>query len=230
MIKHLLAGGFFFLSLAVLIVAQTFTGVSIIGVKLGAQAGTGDVSSNTSTSVDGEIALFGPATTGKQIRRATGSGLATLASGVLGVQTAGTVNNCVKWAAGGLLADAGAACGAGGGGGGSYAAGDGINGTSLSSGTIAVDTSVPALVIDGSQSLTFGTVASGSMATQTMTVSGVAIGDKLSMSWPASLPDGVIPFAFISATDTVTVKVYKATAGSADVSGLTFGYQVQRSR
>ena len=227
MVKHLLAGGFFFLALAVLLVAQTFTGVSLIGVRLGAQGGTGDVV-GPSSSVDSEVALYS-GTTGKLLKRATGSGLATLASGVLGVQTPGTVNNCVKWAAGGLLADAGAACGAGGGGG-SYSAGDGINGTSLSGGTIAVDTSVAALVIDGSQSLTFGTVASGSMATQTMTVPGVAIGDKLSMSWPAGLPDGVIPFAFISATDTVTVKAYKATAGSADVSGLTFGYQVQRSR
>lgn len=46
-------------------------------------AGSGDVTSNTSTSVDGEVAVFN-STTGKQIKRASGSGIATLASGVLG--------------------------------------------------------------------------------------------------------------------------------------------------
>jgi hypothetical protein len=54
--------------------------------------GSGDVSSNTSVSVDGEVALFN-LTTGKSIRRATGSGIATLSSGVLGT----TTNNSTFW-------------------------------------------------------------------------------------------------------------------------------------
>lgn len=41
----------------------------------------GDASTNTSTSVDGEVALFS-ATTGKLLRRATGTGLAKLTAGV----------------------------------------------------------------------------------------------------------------------------------------------------
>ena len=49
--------------------------------------GTGDVESNTATSVDSEIALFS-STTGKLIKRATGSGIAKLASGVLSAVTA----------------------------------------------------------------------------------------------------------------------------------------------
>lgn len=48
-----------------------------------APGGTGDVSSNTSSSVDTEVALFN-STTGKSIKRATGTGIATLTSGVLG--------------------------------------------------------------------------------------------------------------------------------------------------
>lgn len=47
----------------------------------------GDVSSNTSTSVDSEIALFS-GTAGKTIKRATGSGIASLSSGVLSTVTA----------------------------------------------------------------------------------------------------------------------------------------------
>ena len=52
-------------------------------------SGTGDFSSNTSSSVDGEIVLFS-GTGGKTGKRATGSGLAKLTSGVLSSATAGT--------------------------------------------------------------------------------------------------------------------------------------------
>jgi len=56
---------------------------------MGTSTATGDVSSNTSTSVDGEVALFS-GTGGKTIKRATGSGMAKLTSGVLGTGTSGT--------------------------------------------------------------------------------------------------------------------------------------------
>lgn len=49
-----------------------------------AGAGGGDLSSDTATSVDGEIALF-KSTTGKLVKRATGSGIAHIAAGVLSV-------------------------------------------------------------------------------------------------------------------------------------------------
>lgn len=51
-------------------------------------AGAGDVASNTATSVDSEIALFS-ATTGKIIKRATGTGAVSVVSGVY---TAGTLS------------------------------------------------------------------------------------------------------------------------------------------
>lgn len=55
-------------------------------------ASSGDASTNTATSVDSEIALFS-STTGKLLKRATGTGLATVTSGVLGAVAApaGTV-------------------------------------------------------------------------------------------------------------------------------------------
>jgi hypothetical protein len=56
-----------------------------------------DVSSNTSTSVDSEVAVFS-STTGKIIKRATGTGVAHLTSGVLSagqVQSAEIANNAV---------------------------------------------------------------------------------------------------------------------------------------
>lgn len=52
-------------------------------------ASAGDVSSNTATSVDSEVAVFS-GTGGKTLKRATGSGLAKLTSGVLSTAIAGT--------------------------------------------------------------------------------------------------------------------------------------------
>jgi len=57
-------------------------------------SGGGDVSSNTSTSVDGEIALFS-GSGGKTIQRATGSGVAKITNGVLSTVT-GSALDCVK--------------------------------------------------------------------------------------------------------------------------------------
>lgn len=51
--------------------------------------GGGDASTNTASSVDGEITLFS-GTAGKTLKRATGSGMAKLTSGVLSTGTAGT--------------------------------------------------------------------------------------------------------------------------------------------
>lgn len=52
-------------------------------------AGAGDVSSNTSTSVDDELVLFS-GTGGKTVKRATSTGILKAASGVIGVASAGT--------------------------------------------------------------------------------------------------------------------------------------------
>lgn len=51
--------------------------------------GSGDFSSNTTSSVDGEIVLFS-GTGGKTGKRATTTGIAKITSGVLGAGTAGT--------------------------------------------------------------------------------------------------------------------------------------------
>lgn len=118
----------------------------------------------------------------------------------------------------------------GGGGGGSYTAGDGIDSTSLSSSIIAVDATVPAIAVSGSQSLTFGTIAAGSCSVQTITATGATVGDRVAPGWPATLPDGVLGIMFVSATDTLSVRLCKISTGSADVTGLTFTYQISRAR
>jgi hypothetical protein len=60
-----------------------------VRATIGAGTGGGDASTNTATSVDSEVVLFN-GTSGKSLKRATGTGLAKLASGVLSTATAGT--------------------------------------------------------------------------------------------------------------------------------------------
>ena len=72
--------------------ALTQTDAAAFRGYIGAGSGGGDLSSNTSTSVDSELALFN-GTSGKSIKRGTGSGIATLASGVLGT----TPDNHANW-------------------------------------------------------------------------------------------------------------------------------------
>jgi hypothetical protein len=62
------------------------TAPNVWTVEGGGGVGTGDVSSNTSTSVDGEVMLFN-GTTGKSAKRAVGTGYTTLTNGVLGTTT-----------------------------------------------------------------------------------------------------------------------------------------------
>lgn len=64
-------------------------GLSISGATISTTATGGDASTNTATSVDSEVALFS-GTGGKTLKRATGTGLAKLTSGVLSTATAGT--------------------------------------------------------------------------------------------------------------------------------------------
>lgn len=67
--------------------------------------GTGDFSSNTSTSVDGEILLFS-GTLGKTGKRATGSGFAKVASGVLSSQASINLSDLATQAARTVTANA----------------------------------------------------------------------------------------------------------------------------
>lgn len=58
-------------------------------MTVGTGAGAGDVSSNTASSVDNEIALFS-GTSGKTLKRATQTGIIKATSGVIGTATEGT--------------------------------------------------------------------------------------------------------------------------------------------
>src|SRR4029453_16684642 len=68
---------------------DTGNGGATLITGAGGAGGTGDVSSNTSTSVNNELALF-VGTTGKSIKRATTTGVLKGTGGVLSAAVAGT--------------------------------------------------------------------------------------------------------------------------------------------
>lgn len=72
-----------------LIAAGSAAGTWDFALQLASAAGTGDASTNTSTSVDGEAALFS-GTGGKTLRRSTLTGIIKQTSGVSAVAAAGT--------------------------------------------------------------------------------------------------------------------------------------------
>lgn len=64
-----------------------------------------------------------------------------------------------------------------------------------------------------------GTLAGGAGETKTATVTGVATGDYVSISFTAALPDGLMAQAWVSGGNTVSIRFYNATAGS--IAGAT---------
>lgn len=194
-------------------IGQQVTGVSIIGARMWAQSGV----SGPASSSDNQLVLFS-GTSGGVVKGATGTGIVKIAAGVQSVVT-GTATDCV------LVNGSSGPCGSGGGT--SYSAGDGIQ---ISGSTISVDTTVPAVGLSGSQSLTFGSIAASSCSTQTITASGALIGDKISAGWPSGLPDGMSAHMRVTNSNEITVTLCKITTGSASVTGLTFGYHIERTR
>jgi hypothetical protein len=71
----------------------TVTGTPATWTLQSGGSGGGDASTNTSTSVDSEVAVFS-GTAGKTLKRATGTGAVKLTSGVIGI-VSGTGTNCV---------------------------------------------------------------------------------------------------------------------------------------
>ncbi|HKX00425.1 MAG TPA: hypothetical protein VJN43_21990 [Bryobacteraceae bacterium] len=86
----------------------------------------------------------------------------------------------------------------------SYSSGTGIN---VTGSTIAIDrTSVPNY-LTVSASLTFGSIGQATCAQVTMTLTGAATGDSIAPGWPSTLEAGLAGSMFVSAANTVAVRL-----------------------
>jgi len=89
--------------------------------------------------------------------------------------------------------------------------------------TIAADTAVLATYLTGTSSLTFGSVATGACSTdQTFTLTGATTGKSVSLGLPSTFPAGFLANAFVSAADTIKVRVCNSSGSSGGVSASTY--------
>ena len=173
-------------------------------VSAGAACGTGngDVIGPPGSG-DGEVALF-QGTTGKLLKRATGTGVARLANGVLQV-VSGPAGDCVR--ADGSTGPCGGTVYFGAGLEGGGTASDPVR--LASGGSVASQTFYSA-------SLTFGTVASQSCAELSIAAPGVAPGETVAAGMPPTLPAGIAAMMYGGA-DVVVVRLCNLTGANVDI-------------
>jgi hypothetical protein len=75
-------------------------------------------------------------------------------------------------------------------------------------------------------SLNFGSIAAAAQANLTITVTGAAAGMGVVLGVPATLEAGLIPFAFVSAANTVTVRMTNITGDAIDPAAANYTVQV----
>jgi hypothetical protein len=80
-----------------------------------------------------------------------------------------------------------------------------------------------------SQSLTWAAIAAGASQTQTVTASGAASGDVVEVGLPAAGIDaGLVVDVRASATHTISIRIYNATASPITPATQTWKFKVLR--
>lgn len=78
-------------------------------------------------------------------------------------------------------------------------------------------------VLSNSASLNFPSIASAASADLTITVTGAAVGDEVIMALPAAPAAGLVFNAFVSATNTVTIRASNISGSPVDAAAATYG-------
>lgn len=81
--------------------------------------------------------------------------------------------------------------------------------------TDAINTRAP-VGLSNVATLDFGSIAAGDIESLTVTVTGAQIGNTVALGPPATIEAGLMWAAFVSATDTVTVRLHNTTASPVD--------------
>jgi len=185
-------------------------------VSAGAACGTGsgDVT-GPAGAADGEVALY-QGTTGKLLKRASGTGVARLTNGVLGV-VSGTAADCVR------------ADGTSGPCGGTVYFGAGLEGSGTAADPVRIASGgAVASQAFYSASLSFGTLGASSCAELNIAAPGAASGETLATGIPESLPAGVVASMY-SGTEVVVVRLCNLTGASVVIpDGLSYSVRIIR--
>ncbi len=87
------------------------------------------------------------------------------------------------------------------------------------SGNVAITTSFSA-------ALNFPSIPAHTCSAQTISVSGAALGDPVMPAWPATLEDGLTGLMYVTALDTVTVRLCNITTNTIDPASQTFAGRI----
>lgn len=77
-------------------------------------------------------------------------------------------------------------------------------------------------LLSATAALNFGSIAAGATAELTITVTGAATGDSVSPGWPSTLEAGLVGIMYVSASNTVTVRLHNTTGSPIDPASQTF--------
>ena len=76
--------------------------------------------------------------------------------------------------------------------------------------------------LSGSGTINFGAIPDMSCLASTVTVTGAAAGDHVTAGWPTAIETGLVGSMFVSATDTVAVRLCNQSGASVDPASATF--------
>ena len=90
---------------------------------------------------------------------------------------------------------------------------------------------VPAsqVMLTATATLDFASIAAAAVGTLTATVTGAATGDFALVAPPGNLNAGLVVSAFVSATNTVTIRIINGTASAVDPGSATWGIAVLKA-
>lgn len=83
-------------------------------------------------------------------------------------------------------------------------------------------------VLTATATLDYASIAAAGSEDKTITVTGAAVGDAVAFSLPAAIDVGLVFNAFVSATNTVTIRASNVTAAPIDAASASFRVVVIR--
>ncbi|RCG31981.1 hypothetical protein DQ384_05415 [Sphaerisporangium album] len=81
-------------------------------------------------------------------------------------------------------------------------------------------------ILTGTATLDFPSIAAGTTAELTITVTGAVVGNPVALAPPATLTAGLIASGRVTAANTVTVRMANVTSGAIDPASATWGAAV----
>ena len=78
-------------------------------------------------------------------------------------------------------------------------------------------------ILTATATLDFTSIGGGAQANLTISVPGAAVGDEVIMALPAAPAAGLVFNAFVSATNTVTIRASNITGSPVDAASASYG-------